>query len=119
MPSINAPASGTTSPVKRAHKASLSTGEGRTPQAHARRIRKGWHQLAATEEPLAGAAAPSHSGPTAIAAIAAVHRRVCQLGSRLSIVLGNHAVTDALAHTGLLQQLQLAGPREVFFDWSR
>jgi anti-anti-sigma regulatory factor len=58
-------------------------------------------------------------GPTAIAAIAAVDRRTRQLGLRLSIVLGNDAVTDALARTGLLQQLQLEGPREVFFDWSR
>jgi anti-anti-sigma regulatory factor len=58
-------------------------------------------------------------GPTAIAAIAAVDRRARQLGSRFSIVLGNDHVTDALAHTGLLRQLQLAGPREIFFDWSR
>jgi hypothetical protein len=34
----------------------------------------------------------------------------------LSIVLGNDAVTGALARTGLLAQLQLEGPRETFFD---
>jgi anti-anti-sigma regulatory factor len=58
-------------------------------------------------------------GPAAIAAIAAVDRRAHRLGSRLSIVLGNDAVASALAHTGLLRQLQLEGPPETFFDWSR
>jgi anti-anti-sigma regulatory factor len=50
--------------------------------------------------------------PAAIAAIAAVNRHARQLGSRLSIVLGNDDVTSALAHTGLLQQIPVDGLRK-------
>jgi anti-anti-sigma regulatory factor len=57
--------------------------------------------------------------PAAIAAVVTVERRDRQLGSRLSIVLGNDAVTSALARAGLLQQIPVDGPSETFFDWSR
>jgi anti-anti-sigma regulatory factor len=57
--------------------------------------------------------------PSAIGAIAAVDRRARQVGSRLSIELGNTFVAAALARSGLLQRPQREGAREVFFDWSR
>jgi anti-anti-sigma regulatory factor len=50
--------------------------------------------------------------PAAVAAIAAVDRRVRQLGSRLSIVLGNDELTSARARTGLLRQIRVDGAPE-------
>jgi anti-anti-sigma factor len=61
----------------------------------------------------------SSLGPAAVGAIAAVNHRARGLGVRLSVVPGSGAIASTLRRAGLLGQLQLEGPTEVFLDWTR
>lgn len=58
-------------------------------------------------------------GPTAVGTIAAVNHRARGLGVRFSVVPGTGGIASTLRRAGLLGQLQLEGPTEVFLDWSR
>jgi anti-anti-sigma factor len=57
--------------------------------------------------------------PAAVGAIAAINHRARGLGVRFSVVPGGADIAATLRRAGLLGQLQLEGPTEVFLDWSR
>ena len=57
--------------------------------------------------------------PAAVGAIATVNHRARGLGVRFRVVPGAANIAATLRHAGLLGQLQLEGPSEVFLDWSR
>ena len=57
--------------------------------------------------------------PAAVGTIAAVNHRARSLGVRFSVVPGGADVAGTLRRAGLLGQLQLEGPTEMFLDWSR
>jgi anti-anti-sigma factor len=57
--------------------------------------------------------------PAVVGAIAAVNHRARSLGVRFSVVPGGAEVAATLRRAGLLGQLQLEGPTEMFLDWSR
>ena len=57
--------------------------------------------------------------PAAVGAIATVNHRARGLGVRLSVVPGGANIAATLRRAGLLGQLQLEGPSEMFLDWSR
>ena len=57
--------------------------------------------------------------PAAVGAIATVNHRARALGVRFSVVPGGADIAATLRRAGLLGQLQLEGPSEVFLDWSR
>ncbi|HYZ80676.1 MAG TPA: STAS domain-containing protein [Solirubrobacteraceae bacterium] len=61
----------------------------------------------------------SSLGPAAVGAIAALNHRARGLGVRLSVVPGGAGIASTLRRAGLLGQLQLEGPTEVFLDWTR
>jgi hypothetical protein len=54
-----------------------------------------------------------------VSAIAAVNRRARVRGCRFSVVPGSGDAAATLRRTGLLGQLRLEGPAELFLDWSR
>lgn len=58
-------------------------------------------------------------GPAAIGAIAALNRRARGLNLHFSVVPGGADIAATLRRAGLLGQLQVEGPTEVFLDWSR
>jgi anti-anti-sigma factor len=57
--------------------------------------------------------------PATVGAIGAVNHRARARGVRLSVVPGGAEIAATLRRAGLLGQLQLEGPTEVFLDWSR
>jgi len=57
--------------------------------------------------------------PAAVGAIATVNHVARGLGVRFSVVPGGGNIAATLRRAGLLGQLQLEGPTEVFLDWSR
>jgi anti-anti-sigma regulatory factor len=57
--------------------------------------------------------------PAAVGAIATVNHRARSLGVRFSVVPGAAHIAATLRRAGLLGQLQLEGPTEVFLDWTR
>jgi anti-anti-sigma factor len=57
--------------------------------------------------------------PAAVGAIATVNHRARTLGVRFSVVPGGAHIAAMLRRAGLLGQLQLEGPSEVFLDWTR
>ena len=61
----------------------------------------------------------SSLGPAAVGAIAAVNHRARGLGVRFSVALGMGGIASTLRRAGLLGQLQLEGPPQVFLDWTR
>lgn len=58
-------------------------------------------------------------GPSAVGTIAAVNHRARGLGVRFSVVPGAGGIASTLRRAGLLGQLQLEGPAQVFLDWTR
>jgi anti-anti-sigma factor len=61
----------------------------------------------------------SSLSPAAVGAIATVNHRARTLGVRFSVVPGGAHIAATLRRAGLLGQLQLEGPSEVFLDWTR
>ena len=57
--------------------------------------------------------------PSVVSAIAAVDRRARVRGCRFSVVPGSGVAAATLLRAGLLGQLRLEGPAELFLDWSR
>jgi anti-anti-sigma regulatory factor len=57
--------------------------------------------------------------PAVVSAIAAVDRRARAQACQFSVVPGRGGAAATLHRAGLLGQLRLEGPAELFLDWSR